>query len=606
MVIRLINLTDGLNEEQAQAVLSESKRILMLAGAGTGKTRTLTHRLANLNLNCRVGTSSIIAITFTRAAAKEMKDRLVPLIGDEAKKLICCTFHALAVRILQEWGHRIGLDRSFTIYSQEDREEVVKSIIKSSEYQTTFGKMEKAKWVFTKNSPEEAVWKEYQWQLKRFNAVDLDNLISKVIELFTKHTDIAERYRKIWKYVFVDEFQDTNLQQLELIKLINPVNLFGIGDDFQTIYSFNGARVENILEFPDVFPGTEVIKLERNYRSTMPIIKAANNLISFNVNQTKKNLVTQKEGDPIVFSSYLNTGDEATDIAEEIMSKPKDIPYSNYAILARTNEQVENVYRVLREYKTPSMILSGSDDPLKRPDVKSLLSYMDWAINPMDEMSFKRVINFPERKLTESQLQQAEKISIDESSDLWRALIGSHDQSVYQYASDLHDVAEGIRGSHFASDAFATLVRQLKLKEYYTERSLHNRIEEIEKAITYILFWVERQQKDGEDYSPAAFLKWVKIRDIQEKLMEDRDAVKVMTIHGSKGLEFSSVFLIGMNEGIFPHRNTVNMEEERRLAFVAVTRAKERLAVSSVRTTTNWGKTEATVPSRFIAEMKTH
>ncbi|HIW33505.1 MAG TPA: UvrD-helicase domain-containing protein [Candidatus Paenibacillus intestinavium] len=584
--------------------MSESNKILMLAGAGTGKTRTLTHRLAHLNKNCRVGTSSIIAITFTRAAAKEMKDRLEPLIGEETKKLICCTFHALAVRILQEWGHRIGLDRSFTIYSQEDRAEVIKSIIETSEYKTTYGKMEKAKWSFTKNSPEDAVWKEYQWQLKRFNAVDLDNLITKVIELFTKHSDIVERYRKLWKYVFVDEFQDTNIEQLQLIKILNPVNLFGIGDDFQTIYSFNGARVENILEFPNDFPGTEVIKLEQNYRSTVQIINAANNLISFNVNQTKKELFANKSGQEINILNYDDSLEEALSIVSQISNKNEEIPFSNFAVLARTNSQVELVHRALKEAKIPSMILSGSDDPLKRPDVKSLLAYMDWAINPSDEMSFKRVLQFPERKLTDTQLQQAEQVAIDKSIELWRALIGSQEQSVFQHVSDLHDLAEGIRGSYFASDAFATLVGRLELKGFYSERSLNNRIEEIERAITYILYWTERQQKAGEECTPTAFLKWVKIRDIQEKLLEDRDAVKVMTIHGSKGLEFPAVFLIGMNEGVFPHRNTTNMEEERRLAFVGVTRAKDSLIVSSIRSTSKWGKEEFVAPSRFIGEMK--
>lgn len=603
-MIGYMNLTEGLNKEQAQAVLSESEKILMLAGAGTGKTKTLTHRLAHLNLNCRVGTSSIIAITFTRAAAKEMKDRLIPLIGDETKKLICCTFHALAVRILQEWGHRIGLDRSFTIYSQEDRAEVIKSIIETTGYKTTYGKMEKAKWSFAKNSTEDAVWKEYLWQLKRFNAVDLDNLVTKVIELFTKHPDIVERYRKLWKYVFVDEFQDTNIEQLQLIKIINPVNLFGIGDDFQTIYSFNGARVENILEFPTTFPGTETIKLEQNYRSTSSIIAAANHLISHNVNQTKKNLITSKSGVDVRVCHYADSLEEAQAVVKEIIDCPKEAKLSDYAVLGRRNAQIELVQRVLKEANIPSMILSGSDDPLKRPDVKSLLAYMDWAINPSDEMSFKRVLQFPECKLSDTQLQQAEQVAIDQSIELWRALIASEDQIVFQYASDLHSLAECVRGSYFASDAFATLVGRLRLKEFYSERSLNNRIEEIERAITYILYWTERQQKAGEECTPTAFLKWVKIRDIQEKLLEDRDAVKVMTIHGSKGLEFPTVFLIGMNEGVFPHRNTSNMEEERRLAFVAVTRAKDKLNLSYARTTTHWGKEETLLPSRFLAEMK--
>jgi DNA helicase-2/ATP-dependent DNA helicase PcrA len=573
-VTGLMNLTEGLNAEQAQAVMSESQRILMLAGAGTGKTKTLTHRLAHLNLNCRVGTSSIIAITFTRAAAKEMKERLIPLIGAEAKKLICCTFHALAVRILQEWGHRLGLDKQFTIYNQEDREEVIRAIINSGSYKTTHGRMKDSKWAFKKNTQEQAVWNEYQWQLKRYNAVDLDFLIAKVNELFSKHRDIILYYRKIWKYVFVDEFQDTNNEQLQLIKMLDPNNLFGIGDDFQTIYTFNGARVENILEFPQEFPGTEIIKLETNYRSTMQIVEAANNLIGYNVNQTKKNLYSDRDGEPVKFSLYQDADSEADSILLAIQSKTESEPFSNYAVLARTNAQIDHVNYRLKSAGIPSMILSGSDDPLKQQDIKSLLSYLDWIFNPKDEINFKRVIRFPERALTETQLQQAEQVSIDESVPLWNALIASPDQQVFQYASNLHSMAEAVRETYFASDAFVRLIQQLKLKEFYEERSLVNRIADIDKAITYILYWTERQEKAGEDFSPTAFLKWVEIRDIQEKLMEDRDAVKLMTIHGSKGLEFPEVFVIGMNEGTFPNRNTKDMEEERRLGFVAATRAK--------------------------------
>ncbi|MCR8633453.1 ATP-dependent helicase [Paenibacillus radicis (ex Xue et al. 2023)] len=599
-----MNLTEGLNAEQAQAVMSESQRILMLAGAGTGKTRTLTHRLAHLNLNCRVSTSSIIAITFTRAAAKEMKERLIPLIGTEAKKLICCTFHALAVRILQEWGHRLGLDKQFTIYSQEDREEVIKSIISSAVYHTTHGRMKDMKWNFKKNTQEQAVWNEYQWQLKRFNAVDLDFLILKVNELFTKHPDVAQYYRKVWKYVFVDEFQDTNNEQLQSIKLLDPTNLFGIGDDFQTIYTFNGARVENILEFPLEFPGTEIIKLETNYRSTRQIIEAANNLIRYNVNQTRKNLFSDRDGDPVKFSTYQDADAEANAIVKAIADKPAGKHYSDFAVLARTNAQIDHVYRSLKSAGIPCVIISGSDDPLKQQDVKSLLSYLDWIFNPKDETNFKRIIHFPERTFTDIQLQQAEQIAIDESIPLWKAMIRSFENKVFQFASNLNQLAEGVRDTYFASDAFVRLVQQLKLKEFYAERSLANRIADIERVITYILYWTERQQKAGEDHSPTAFLKWVKIRDIQEKLMEDRDAVKLMTIHGSKGLEFPEVFLIGMNEGTFPNRNTKNMEEERRLGFVAVTRAKFKLNVSSTRTANNWGKVESTEPSRFINEMK--
>ncbi|MDF2650537.1 MAG: hypothetical protein K0Q73_6342 [Paenibacillus sp.] len=600
-----VNLTNELNAEQSQAVLSESSRILMLAGAGTGKTRTLTHRLAHINLNCRVGTSSIIAITFTRAAAKEMKERLIPLIGEaETKKLVCCTFHALAVRILQEWSQRLGLNKHFTIYSQEDREEIIKAILEKFGYKTTLKKILDKRDKVVPMSDEAAAWNEYQWQLKRFNAVDLDSLVPKVVELFTKHPDVADYYRKMWKHVYIDEMQDTSNDQLLFIKLLRPNNLFVSGDDYQTIYTFTGARVQNILEFPQEFPDTLTIKLEHNYRSTKQIVEAANNLISHNVYQTEKTLISDREGAEIDIISVQDQDIEMDIVMRGILQMGPDEKFSDFAVLARTNALVEEAKHFLKRQGIPCMVISSSDDPLKQPDIKYLLSYLDWIFNPNDEFAFKKVISFPERLLSEMQLQEAEGVAIEQSITLWNALIRSNEQKVFHYASDLFQIADDVRGCYFASDAFAMLTRRLKLADHYEERSLNNRKEDVDKALTYILNWTERQEKAGEDHSPSAFLKWVKIRDIREKIMEERDAVKLMTVHGSKGLEFGNVFLIGMNEGIFPSRNTRDMEEERRLAFVAVTRAKRNLTITSSRTTRNWGKTEEMAPSRFIEELK--
>jgi DNA helicase-2/ATP-dependent DNA helicase PcrA len=600
-----MNLTEGLNPEQAKAVLSDSDRILMLAGAGSGKTRVLTHRLAHLNINCRVGVSSIIAITFTRAAAKEMKDRLIPLIGKDAKKLICCTFHALAVQILQQWGHRLGLDRQFTIYSREDREEVINSIIKKGEYKTTYKKMDDANWTFSKNTQELAVWNEYQWQLKRFNAVDLDYLIPKVVEMFTKHPDVAEYYRRIWKYVFTDETQDTDLQQYEVIKLLNPVNLFAIGDPKQSIYGFRGARVENILEFTTTFPNTEFIELFRNYRSTKQIVESANNLISHSDLEMGQAMATDREGDPLSIKTYLDAETEAKAILDAILMKEEDKPYSDYAVLARTNAQIDYVHTVLRKANIPCVILSGSDDPLKKHDIKFLISYLDCIFNQKDETNFKRVLNFPEPVVTEAQLQLLEQISIDESITLREALGYSKDDKVLQFHTRFNDLVNNVHFTATAVDALKELIHYLKLESYYQERSLVNRINDLNEAIQYVTYWCERQERLGESYTAQDFLKWVRIRDITEKLMDNKDAVKLMTIHGSKGLEFHTVFLIGLNDGTFPHRKTIDMEEERRLAYVGVTRAKWQLNLSSTRETlTKWGKVEINFPSQFIRESK--
>lgn len=608
------DLIQGLNQEQATAVKSNAERILMLAGAGTGKTRTLTHRLAHLNLNCRVGISGIVAITFTRAAAKEMKDRLIPLIGEDAKKLACCTFHALAVRILQEWGHRIGLDKQFTIYSQEDRDEVLKAIISQLGYRTSSNKViQAAGELLTPGSEEARIWQEYEWQLKRFNAVDLDALIVMVNRLFEEHEDIVQHYRKQWKYVFVDEFQDTDGQQLHFIKLLRPENLFVIGDDFQAIYGWRGARVQNILEFPQEFPGTEVIKLEQNYRSTKEIIDAANNLISHNMNQTKKRLYAHKDGAKIDVLTYSDDQAELDMVVSAISNKDlisqnegRDYSYSDFAVLARTNAQIERMYWKLRENNIPCMILSSSDDPLKKQDVKSLLSYLNAIFNPKDETNFKRAILFPDPAMTPLQRQVLEQIAIDRSITLREAMKHSDEVRIKEFSVWFEQQATEIEYLQDACDAFTDLAHGLGLDERYRERKLTNRMADLKEAAAYIRKWVERQREMGEDYSPTAFLKWLKIRDIQEKLMEEQDAVKLMTIHGSKGLEFDTVFLVGMNQDLFPSKNTRDMEEERRLAYVAVTRAKNRLVITTTRSyASSWGKTvEGCVPSCFIAELR--
>jgi len=600
----LPDLTSGLNDEQTTAVLSESKRILMLAGAGTGKTRTLTHRLAHLNLNCRVGTTSMIAITFTRAAAKEMKDRLGPLIGDkEARKLTCSTFHALAVRILKEWGQRIGLDKRFTIYDQEDREEIIKAILNmlGMAGQTSVNKVIAQMSRTKPREPEASVLREYGWQLKRYNAVDLDNLIRKVNELFIHHPDVADYYRRQWKYVFVDEFQDTDKEQLQFIKLLNPENIFVIGDDFQAIYGWRGARVENILEFPNEFDGTEVIKLEQNYRSTIQIIDAANSLIKNNVNQTEKTLVAHKYGTPFDLFVLSDQDIEAETIAGLIDQKALGDKFSDYAVLARTNAQIEFVYYKLRAKGIPCTVLSGSDDPLKKHDVRFLISHLTSIYNPRDEKNFKRSMNFPDHQLTDMQIKQLEQIATERSLSLREALAG-HEHFGYQHHY-FKEIADDVLQQETILGSLWRLIDRLKLRNWYTERKLYNRIDDLDDLDRYITYWIERQEKLGEETDTPTFLKWLCIRDIQEKLLDERDAVKLMTIHGSKGLEFPTVFLIGMNEGTFPSKNTRDMEEERRLAYVAVTRAKNNLVISTTRTATSWGKTEECEPSRFIEEL---
>lgn len=604
-----MDILNGLNNAQLQAVTSKSKYILCLAGAGTGKTKTLTTRIAYLNQE-RISCDNMLALTFTRAAGKEMKERVIHLVGEaEGKKLFCNTFHAFCVKVLKEYGGYLDYDPDFTIYDQEDRDSILQSIISEFKFKITLKKVlsvfeNKTEALTSKEITDAAqIHSEYLYRLMKNNAIDLDMLLTETLAILQGHRPAFEDYHNRYEYVFVDEFQDTNDVQMDIIKALNPKNLFVVGDDFQSIYGWRGARIEYILNFDKEYPGCEVIKLEENYRSTKPIVDSANALIKHNEHQTEKVLRTAKPGDKIIFNHYPTETAEIKGICLEIDAETSNIPdnymYKDHAILARTNKQLAAMAEGLKYYNIPYHLISGNEDPFKVKDVRLLLNMIELALNPKDDALFKKVINFPEKRISDGEFDKLEQHAIDEELHFMEI---PHSFELIKFKADLKSALD-IEG--YAGEVFLSFHGHFWINEYYTQHARPGTHEAFVKAIEAIGKWQQTQEELGEDKSIQAFLKWLHIKDIQDKLMEEKDAVKLMTVHASKGLEFKNVFIIGMNDGVFPSDKTKDMEEERRLFYVAVTRAKEHLHISrATEVTPPWGyKTLKTLPSKFIGEL---
>lgn len=617
-----LNLLDGLNEEQEAAATSKERVILCLAGAGTGKTKTLTTRISYLHEEKRVGTSNMLALTFTRLAGLEMKERIARLIGEEqAKKLFCNTFHSFCVSVLREWGHRVELEPNFSIYDQEDQESIIAAILDEFRYDAKVRQVlddialliRSGEGKFRSYESEQAA-REYIFRLKQSNAISLDDLLTKTLELM-RQDDIAAYYRNQYKYVYVDEFQDTDNVQMGIIRAMAPENLFVVGDDYQAIYGFRGANVQNILDFPKLYPKCEVIKLERNYRSTAPIVEAANTLIKYNENRTDKKLVNERDGQPIeLVAAPLTVEEEAHYVVATAHfhiqngGKPSDI-----AVLARTNGQLEIIKEKLSEAKMTAVLVNKNADPLKRTDIKKLISFMSLVVNPKDEKALWSCINFPANRMTDLEkatLLSKPNWSSERPLDVLRTEGSQKVQDFVRIVDDFKHLAQfndGNKTSFFDFDAYEAMRESayaIGLKSFYKEKGLQNRIDDMLAALRYVKHWCQQQEAAGERNNIEAFLKWMRIRDIQDYFRKDEDAVQLLTVHGSKGLEFDTVILVGMNQGTFPSKRTVDMEEERRLMYVAVTRAKRRLVLTRPREIALYGKkTFQPQRSQFIREM---
>lgn len=599
-------MSSQLNQAQEKAVKSITKVILCLAGAGTGKTKTLTERIAHLQSE-RISCSKMLALTFTRLAGKEMKERVIKLVGEaEGKNLFCNTFHAFCVKLLKEWGYLIGYNKDFTIYDQEDRENIIQIIIKEMKYKAHPDEViEYLNNTFSSkatNYPDvKGAADEYKNRLLRNNAIDLDGLLIYTLELLTKHLKVQQYVHSQYEYMFVDEFQDSNDIQMQLIKIINPENLFVVGDDFQSIYGWRQAKPEYIINFEKYYPGCEVIKLQDNYRSTVPIIEAANNLIAHNENQTKKILISHKEGPEIEYFETETVDNEVNLVASKILEDKEH--YSDFAVLTRTNRQMDPFIEKFKMFHIPYQLVSSKEDPLKKMDIRMALNLLEVILNPKDDMTVKKIINFPKRIINELKLQQIEKEQTDRNITFMEALNNVPEaQNFLGMYERLHQ--KTFEECYMAEDAFMAVLQELNLKEKYESEGRLSKMDDLEEAHKAICRWQDVQYRLGESTEFSSFLKWMHIKDIQEKLMEEKDAVKIMTVHASKGLEFKNVFVIGMNRNIFPSKRG-NLEEERRLFYVAITRAKENLYISRSKVILGWADREFEAEeSPFIKELE--
>lgn len=590
-----------LNSSQQKAVASQSKTILCLAGAGSGKTTVLTSRIARLNQEERVGCINMLALTFTRLAGKEMKERVENIIGNEARNLFCNTFHAFGVKILKEYGYLIELDSDFSIYDSEDREAIVETIIDDLGVKKDVLKSKMIKILDEieelDSVEEKMVRQEYYYRMRANNAVDLTMLLTKSLYILKNFEVAKEDYRKQYEHIFVDEFQDTNKTQMDIIEILNSKNLFVVGDDFQSIYGWRGAMPEYIINFDEYYPDVEVIKLEDNYRSTEQIVKAANTLIKFNENQTDKKLIAHKTGDKISMITAKKEDNEAFKIASEILITKE---FENYAVLARTNAKVQQIALRFKELNIPTEVITGVKDYLKIGDVKKVISLLKMIINPRDNIAFKNVINFPEKRLSKVQIEELEiDILTSSQESLFELMI--HKKMLENFSKELLELKSEMYCLN-ALEAFEKAVKVLKLDIIYKEQSRHNKVEDLEKARLQIKEFIDNQTLCREGTGVEEFLKWIMLKDIHEKLIKPKKAVKIMTVHGSKGLEFETVFIVGLNQDTFPSKRG-DLEEERRLMYVAVTRAREHLYFTRAEVKKDWsGKDKPTKESRFIIE----
>lgn len=631
----------GLNDRQREAVKHTEGPLLLMAGAGSGKTRVLTHRIAYLLREKGVAPWNVLAITFTNKAAREMKDRVAQLVGPIADDIWISTFHSMCVRILRRDIDRIGYSRNFTILDSTDQLSVIKQILKNNnidskkfEPRSILGTISGAKnelktpeqfMGIAKGHYEETaaeVYVEYQKQLKKNQALDFDDLIMKTTSLFKKVPEVLEYYQRKFQYILVDEYQDTNRAQYMLVKMLGDrhKNVCVVGDSDQSIYKWRGADIANILSFEEDYQDAEVILLEQNYRSTKTILEAANRVIENNVKRKPKNLWTENEqGAKIGFYKADTEQGEAQFVVEKIREAIQDgASYKDIAILYRTNAQS----RVMEEMLIKSNIdynIVGGTKFYDRKEIKDVLAYLRLVANPDDDISLQRIINVPKRGIGATTVDKIAAYAERQGISMFAALkeieqIGVTSRAVSKLVEFTEQLGHWVQMQEYLS--VTELVEELLERTGYrdmlqNEKTLEaqSRLENIDEFLSV----TQEFEKSSDDKSLIAFLTDLAlISDIDKLDDEDdgakpTDAVVLMTLHSAKGLEFPIVFLIGLEEGIFPHSRSLfeddEMEEERRLAYVGITRAEKQLYLTSAQLRTIYGRTNANPPSRFIDEI---
>lgn len=635
MALNLETLKNELNPEQYRAVTTVNGAILIIAGAGSGKTRVITFRIAHM-LDMGIPQSQILALTFTNKAAKEMSDRVKELTQRKLQNLTVSTFHAFGVKVLRADIDKLGYRENFSIYDETDRTALIKECGRELKFSPDALDIYKISQLFsniktgrknwqTENDMYRQLYDCYQEGLKLYNAVDFDDLIVLPIKLFRENPDVLERYRERFKYIMVDEFQDTSHQQYELMHLLADENVAVVGDDDQSIYSWRGADYQNIINFEKDFKVTE-IRLEQNYRSTGTILDAANGVISHNTNRKDKKLWSGKgEGKPIEIYMPENETEEANFIAESIqgIAIEEKKTYDDFGVLIRANTQSRYIEEAFLQANIP-YTMSGGTSFFERKEIKDIISYLRVIANHDDDINLLRIINVPRRGIGRAAIQvineEAEKLG----STLWTAiqsLVQAEDSAASEnLKEDLQDFVNLIESNRQKllsgrglSKKVREMVEEINYKDYLiTEYSKSEKAVRFKlKNIELLLEMMERWEIDPDNMNPSLFNYLNRItlmsRDNGDD-ENDKGKVNLMTIHASKGLEFPVVFIAGAEEGLIPHQRSVdensgNVEEERRLFYVAITRAREKLIISSCQKRRKMQAIIECEPSRFLDEI---
>lgn len=635
-----MSIYDSLNNKQQEAVFLTEGPLLILAGAGSGKTRVLTHRIAYLIEEKSVNPWNILAITFTNKAAGEMRERVDNLIGFGAESVWVSTFHSMCVRILRRYADRIGYTNSFTIYDTDDQKTVMKEVCKKLQIDTKnlkekaiLGKISACKdeligaEQFLKETQNDfgmkkiaMAYSEYQKQLKSNNAMDFDDLIFKTVELFRMNPDVLESYQERFKYIMVDEYQDTNTAQFKLISLLAGKyrNLCVVGDDDQSIYGFRGANINNILDFEKIFNDAHVIKLEQNYRSTQNILDAANQVISNNYGRKSKTLWTDNgEGEKINFTAY-NTGfDEANGIVSDIKTKVEErkYDYRDIAILYRTNAQSRALEEKFVQNNIPYRVFGGVNF-YARKEIKDILAYLKTIDNATDDVAVKRIINVPKRGIGQTTIDRVSIYADENEISFYDALRDARNIStISKGASKIEPFTNMIQMLRSKASVYSVteLVEDVVedtgyiqyLKDTETEDEVEQRVENINELITK----AKNYDDTAEEPTLSGFLEEVALVADIDNLDENTNRVVLMTLHSAKGLEYPVVYLAGLEDGLFPSYMTITsedpnaLEEERRLAYVGITRAMKELNLSAAKQRMIRGETQYNKVSRFVKEI---
>jgi len=615
---------DDLNKEQQNAVLRTEGPLLILAGAGSGKTRVLTTKIAYLIEEIGISPYNILAITFTNKAAREMSERLYKMVGDKAKLAQVSTFHSFGVKILRENYDRLGYDKNFVILDSDDSLSVIKKILKENDLDPKVynpnairNKISSCKNElmgpndFEKYAVSDfdkiilMVFRRYEDTLKKNNSIDFDDLLILPIKLFREHPEVLQAYQERFQYVLIDEYQDTNEAQYILSKMVSAKykNICCVGDVDQSIYSFRGANYRNILNFEKDYKDTATIKLEQNYRSTTNILNAANDVIKNNKERKEKNLWSNKgAGEKITYYRAFNGIDEAQYVTREIKKLINNgIEYENIAILYRTNAQSHVMEEELLKNSIPYRIIGGVGF-YSRKEIKDVMAYLRLIYNSKDNISLLRVINTPKRGIGNKTISNLIEKSNELGCSIYDAISSGKELEFKKLIEDLKQASASLTLTELVDKILD--VTGIK-KEYEEDKTLESdiRLEYLEELKTVTRTFEER---DGIVSIEDFLLEVSLVSDVNE-YKDDKNRVSLMTVHSVKGLEFDYVFIIGLEEGIFPHVNSVmiesDLEEERRLCYVAITRAKEKLYIVNARTRMMFGHDSANLPSRFISEI---